>query len=108
MHQDYFMPWLRGILSQIVESCWGLYGEKDGDNTLYYVCDSSDTQGEVRFHKPIIEQAVHIDIDMIQLYIYLSFKHIKMHKLSFGIYIKYAGIPKCRDFVIRTLFDISQ
>lgn len=48
---------------------------------LHYVSDSSDTQGEVKFHKPIIEQALHIDTHIIQLYIILSlsFKYIKMH-----------------------------
>lgn len=66
------MQWLRGILSRIVKSCWGLYGEKDRDkNTLHYVSNSTSDTQEVRFHKPITEQAVHLDIDIIQLYTYI-------------------------------------
>jgi len=62
----------RGIVSQIVESCWGLYGEKYSDkNTLHYVSNSTSDTQEVRLHKPITEQTVHIDIDITQLYTYI-------------------------------------
>jgi len=51
----------RGIVSRIVESCWGLYREKYSDkNTLHYVSNSTSDTQEVRLHKPITEQTVHI------------------------------------------------
>jgi len=62
----------RGIVSRIVESCWGLYREKYSDkNTLHYVSNSTSDTQEVRLHKPITEQTVHIDIDITQLYTYI-------------------------------------
>jgi len=66
----------RGIVSRIVESCWGLYREKYSDkNTLHYVSNSTSDTQEVRLHKPITEQTVHISTLHNCIHIFVSQTH---------------------------------